>query len=174
MRQSTTDGLLLVDKPAGMTSHDVVLAARRAFGESRIGHARFRGYVGKLAVAQVAEKMVRSDRSDVDVHSAVVVIVAHGTALAVDFQRESGLFGYIRERSVLVVVIKRGIGFSGLMAWPIHGVDQQNVLPAVIVVVEETGPAAHGLRQILFSEGAGVVLEVDAGLGGNVGELDRP
>ena len=39
MGQSTTDGLLLVDKPAGMTSHDVVLAARRAFDESRIGHA---------------------------------------------------------------------------------------------------------------------------------------
>jgi tRNA pseudouridine55 synthase len=39
MRAETTDGLLLVDKPAGMTSHDVVLAARRAFGESRIGHA---------------------------------------------------------------------------------------------------------------------------------------
>lgn len=39
MRQSTTDGLLLVDKPAGVTSHDVVLAARRAFSESRIGHA---------------------------------------------------------------------------------------------------------------------------------------
>jgi tRNA pseudouridine55 synthase len=39
MRESTTDGLLLVDKPAGMTSHDVVLVARRAFGESRIGHA---------------------------------------------------------------------------------------------------------------------------------------
>ena len=31
--------MLLVDKPAGMTSHDVVLAARRAFDESRIGHA---------------------------------------------------------------------------------------------------------------------------------------
>ena len=39
MRESTTDGLLLVDKPAGVTSHVVVLAARRAFGESRIGHA---------------------------------------------------------------------------------------------------------------------------------------
>src|SRR5204863_5175913 len=39
MRGETTDGFLLVDKPAGMTSHDVVLAARRAFGESRIGHA---------------------------------------------------------------------------------------------------------------------------------------
>ena len=39
MRDTATDGLLLVDKPAGVTSHDVVLAARRAFGESRIGHA---------------------------------------------------------------------------------------------------------------------------------------
>jgi tRNA pseudouridine55 synthase len=39
MRDAATDGLLLVDKPAGVTSHDVVLAARRAFGEKRIGHA---------------------------------------------------------------------------------------------------------------------------------------
>lgn len=39
MRDATTDGLLLVDKPAGVTSHDVVNAARRAFGEKRIGHA---------------------------------------------------------------------------------------------------------------------------------------
>jgi tRNA pseudouridine55 synthase len=34
----TADGLLLVDKPAGVTSHDVVNAARRALGETRIGH----------------------------------------------------------------------------------------------------------------------------------------
>ena len=33
------DGLLLVDKPAGPTSHDVVAAARRALGERRVGHA---------------------------------------------------------------------------------------------------------------------------------------
>ena len=33
------DGLLLVDKPAGVTSHDVVNVARRALGERRIGHA---------------------------------------------------------------------------------------------------------------------------------------
>ena len=32
-------GLLLVDKPVGVTSHDVVNAARRALGEKRIGHA---------------------------------------------------------------------------------------------------------------------------------------
>jgi tRNA pseudouridine55 synthase len=34
-----SEGLLLVDKPAGMTSHDAVNRARRALGERRIGHA---------------------------------------------------------------------------------------------------------------------------------------
>ncbi|MDX2184791.1 MAG: tRNA pseudouridine(55) synthase TruB [Gemmatimonadaceae bacterium] len=33
------DGLLLVDKPAGVTSHDVVGRARRVLGTSRVGHA---------------------------------------------------------------------------------------------------------------------------------------
>ena len=32
------DGVLVIDKPAGPTSHDVVAAARRALGEPRIGH----------------------------------------------------------------------------------------------------------------------------------------
>ena len=32
------DGVLIIDKPAGMTSHDVVARARRALGEKRVGH----------------------------------------------------------------------------------------------------------------------------------------
>ena len=32
------DGVLVIDKPRGLTSHDVVAAARRALGEKRIGH----------------------------------------------------------------------------------------------------------------------------------------
>ncbi|MBA3341970.1 MAG: tRNA pseudouridine(55) synthase TruB [Gemmatimonadaceae bacterium] len=32
------EGLLLVDKPAGITSHDVVLLVRRIYGERSIGH----------------------------------------------------------------------------------------------------------------------------------------
>ena len=32
-------GLVLLDKPAGMTSHDVVSRLRRIYGEKRIGHA---------------------------------------------------------------------------------------------------------------------------------------
>ena len=36
---TTLSGVLLVDKPAGMTSHDVVAVVRRATGEGRVGHA---------------------------------------------------------------------------------------------------------------------------------------
>lgn len=32
------DGLLIIDKPAGPTSHDVVARVRRALGEPRVGH----------------------------------------------------------------------------------------------------------------------------------------
>jgi tRNA pseudouridine55 synthase len=35
----TLDGILLIDKPAGMTSHDVVALVRRALGGAKVGHA---------------------------------------------------------------------------------------------------------------------------------------
>ncbi|MGD9705425.1 MAG: tRNA pseudouridine(55) synthase TruB [Acidimicrobiia bacterium] len=38
-RPPTVHGLAVVDKPAGVTSHDVVNLLRRRFGERRIGHA---------------------------------------------------------------------------------------------------------------------------------------
>lgn len=36
---SGLSGILAIDKPAGMTSHDVVARVRRAVGEKRVGHA---------------------------------------------------------------------------------------------------------------------------------------
>jgi tRNA pseudouridine55 synthase len=36
---TTTNGLLLVDKPEGLTSHDVVAQVRKIVSESRVGHA---------------------------------------------------------------------------------------------------------------------------------------
>lgn len=35
---TSMDGVLIIDKPAGMTSHDVVARVRRILGERRIGH----------------------------------------------------------------------------------------------------------------------------------------
>ena len=37
-KKPSMDGLLIIDKPAGPTSHDVVARVRRALGERRIGH----------------------------------------------------------------------------------------------------------------------------------------
>lgn len=38
-RPASVHGVVVVDKPAGVTSHDVVAMLRRRFGERRIGHA---------------------------------------------------------------------------------------------------------------------------------------
>lgn len=38
MRATSTDALLLVDKPAGISSHDVVALVRRALGTRKVGH----------------------------------------------------------------------------------------------------------------------------------------
>jgi tRNA pseudouridine55 synthase len=38
MKSDSPEGLLLVDKPAGITSHDVVDRVRRAYGERSVGH----------------------------------------------------------------------------------------------------------------------------------------
>ena len=39
VKDATTPGILLVDKPQGITSHDVVQRARRALGTRKVGHA---------------------------------------------------------------------------------------------------------------------------------------
>jgi tRNA pseudouridine55 synthase len=53
------DGVLVVNKPAGMTSHDVVAVARRALGERRIGHT---GTLDPLATGVLALACGRATR----------------------------------------------------------------------------------------------------------------
>ena len=36
---SQVDGLVVIDKPTGCTSHDVVARCRRIFGQKKVGHA---------------------------------------------------------------------------------------------------------------------------------------
>lgn len=53
------EGLLLVDKDAGMTSHDVVDAVRRAFGTRKVGHA---GTLDPMATGLLIVGMGRATR----------------------------------------------------------------------------------------------------------------
>src|SRR5438046_10367263 len=53
------DGLLIVDKPAGPTSHDVVARMRRALREKRIGHT---GTLDPAATGVLARVLGRATR----------------------------------------------------------------------------------------------------------------
>ncbi|MGH9161252.1 MAG: tRNA pseudouridine(55) synthase TruB [Vicinamibacteraceae bacterium] len=53
------DGVLVVDKPAGLTSHDVVAAARRAAGQKRVGHT---GTLDPFATGVLALVLGRATR----------------------------------------------------------------------------------------------------------------
>src|SRR5688572_12514979 len=57
------------------------------------------------------------------------------------------------------------------MPRPVGAVDQQDVLPAITVVVEEGAPRAKRLRQQLAPVGAVVVPEHESGGGCDVGKL---
>src|SRR6266480_2960370 len=58
------------------------------------------------------------------------------------------------------------------VAGPVHAVDEKNVRPAVVVVVDEGHAGAHGFREIFCAEGAVVVEEMDSGLWRDVAELN--
>jgi tRNA pseudouridine55 synthase len=52
-------GLLLLDKPAGITSHDAVRAVRRAFGQREVGHA---GTLDPMATGLLVVALGRATR----------------------------------------------------------------------------------------------------------------
>ena len=60
------EGLLLVDKPAGMTSHDVVQRVRRIYGERSIGHL---GTLDPFATGLLVLLIGRSTRLATFIHT---------------------------------------------------------------------------------------------------------
>lgn len=94
----TPDGIVNVLKPVGMTSHDVVDAARRLFGTRRIGHAGTLdpGAAGVLVLAigratRIAEFVAETDKEyvvEISFGRATDTGDAYGAALA---EREGGV-----------------------------------------------------------------------------------
>jgi tRNA pseudouridine55 synthase len=77
------DGVLVVDKPEGLTSHDVVAVARRVLGEKRIGHT---GTLDPLATGVLPLACGRATRlvrfltaSDKDYEASIVFGVTTDT-----------------------------------------------------------------------------------------------
>src|SRR4029077_18144079 len=119
----------------------VIIKPDRAHGESGIGHARFRGHLHELAIAEIAKEMVGTESGYVDIAFPFIVIFAAGAAPPVHFYREPRLPGHIGEGAILIVVIECRKRYARLVSGPVHGIDEKDVLPSVIVVVEKAGAA---------------------------------
>src|SRR5262249_25571078 len=109
---------------------------------------------------------------DVDVVITVVVVISHCDTDAVHLYTETCLLRYVCEGAVFVVVIERGERLALFVFGPVHRVDEQDVLPAVVIVIDKRTAGADRFGQILLSERAAVVFEMNAGFGGDVGEFD--
>lgn len=125
---SAPDGYVVVDKPAGLTSHDVVARARRLLGERRIGHAgtldpdatgvlvlgigratRLLRYVGELEKTYVGEIVLGTETTTLDASGEVVATydmanVTPGDVVAA----ASGFLGKIRQVPPMVSAVKVG------------------------------------------------------------------
>ena len=132
--------------------------------------SRFFGDVHEVARAGVLKQPVLAHGGNQDIGEAIVIEIGDSHAHAVHFHRQAGTFGDVAEGSVAIVAIELERAALALVAGPVHAVHQQNIQPAVAVVVQKCAAGTHGLGQILGSERAAVVVKVDAGGRGHVGQ----
>jgi tRNA pseudouridine55 synthase len=106
------DGVLVIDKPPGLTSHDVVAVARRALGETRIGHT---GTLDPLATGVLPLAIGRATRlvrfltaSDKDYRATIRFGVATDSYDITG--NEVGRSGLVPSRDVVLGAIQRLAG----------------------------------------------------------------
>jgi tRNA pseudouridine55 synthase len=123
-----TDGLAVVDKPAGWTSHDVVAKLRGTLGERRIGHAgtldpdatglllvgvgrvtRLLRFLTGLTKTYTGEVVLGTETSTLD--SSGAVVATHdmsGVGLVAVRAAATGLLGEIEQVPPMVSAVKVG------------------------------------------------------------------
>jgi tRNA pseudouridine55 synthase len=72
------DGILLIDKPAGKTSHDMVAAVRRALGMKRVGHAGTLDPFATGLLLVLVGRATRIQRFLLDLPKAYVAVARFG------------------------------------------------------------------------------------------------
>jgi tRNA pseudouridine55 synthase len=122
------DGLVVVDKPAGWTSHDVVARCRRIFGQRRAGHAgtldpaatgvllvglgratRLLRFLGELPKSYEAEVVLGTETSTLDDSGEVVALHDMGGVGIADVRAAAaGLVGEIEQIPPMVSAVKVG------------------------------------------------------------------
>ena len=139
--------------------------------------------VGERAVSLVAIEPVAAIAGDVEIREAVVVVVADRRAHPIDAvggAAETGFLCLVHEGAVALLPVQAvpesRLRFVGSLSRRLRIVNprpvrEEQIQAAVVVDVEHGHAAAHGLEQVLVRGGGMLVLKVDRGGPGDVGEL---
>ena len=119
--------------------------------------------VEECSLPSIAKQTVLAHAGDVNIREAVVVVVTNGHTHAVHFNVESGLLRHVGECSVSIVAIEAKGGSVAVMSRPVGAVDEQDVLPAVGIVVEKCATRTEGFGKQLSTVGAAVVAKLESG-----------
>ena len=171
---------VLLDRPFDVARDEqiqlsvvVVVEPERARGESACRDARRARHVDELAGTRISKQSIAAESRHVEIGAAVVVVVGGGSAQRVQLDAESRRRRHVGERAVAVVAIERETRFWACVPRPVRRVEEQDVLPAVAVGIEEQAAGPEGFGQVFAAERAVVVDESEAGRSGDVGERDR-
>jgi len=189
-RPAEHHGLVVVDKPAGMTSHDVVARCRRVFGQRQVGHGgtldpsatgvllvglgsatRLLRFVAALPKSYVGEVVLGTETSTLDADGEIVA--THDMAdVTIEKVRDAtrGLVGEIDQVPPMVSAVK--VGGRRLYELAREGTEVERDARRVVVhqfnVVEEPRPGVFRV-QVNCSSGTYVralASDIGAALGG--------
>jgi tRNA pseudouridine55 synthase len=140
---TTNNGLLLIDKPVGLTSHDVVARVRMVLNERRVGHA---GTLDPMATGLLvlgvgpSTRLLRFAQSETKRYVGVVTLGASTDSLDAD--------GQIVERRVVPPLTRDlvNVEASGMLG-------PQSQTPPMVSAIKVEGKRLHVLAR------AGVVVE---------------
>src|SRR5262245_54716613 len=117
--------------------------------------------------------MVAAHACNEEIRPAIVIVVPRRNTHSVERNIESRPRRYVLEMSFAVVSIQRHGGSFlsfALVPGPIRGIDEEQVLVAVIVEIQKSHPAAHGFREQLVPIGAVVMREPNSRFGRDIPE----
>ena len=160
------DGILLVDKPSGMTSHDVVLQLRRMLPGARIGHTGtldpnatglLIGLVGRAT--KISRFMMGLDKEylftielgvETDTHDTWGQVVSTGSTLGVDAERILDAASRFRGRYQQIAPSVSAIKHQGTPLYKLAREGRVTPIKTRVVEIREFQVTDISLPQVAF------------------------
>src|SRR5258708_37391331 len=136
--------------------------------------------MNESSLAGVAKKTALAHAPKEDVGETVVIIIADGNSHSIELDVEACAARHVGKRAVAVVAVEPQSGSlafarterSECVPGPVHAVHKKDVLPAVVVVVEERAARPKRLREQLAAISAAIVLKVNPRRIRNIGQTE--